>query len=194
MKHSLFVLLLLSAILAMYSGCDQGLAPLPPPPPIDPNAPTGFGGTIYFRNWPHIDSVDNVVWELRLAIFKQIPVDTSGLFNELLRGNVLIYPQIGQTAFSKRDPRDSTGRTLRDTIQYEIYFTTDLDSLPKSYNYAAMAWRFSPNLFVDWKPAGLYATQPYGFTPKTITVRKNIFLRNIDIYCDFRNPPPKPWR
>lgn len=184
----------LSMLILLYSGCDKGLAPLAVTP-IDPNAPTGFGGIIRFANWPPLDSVDIVIQELRLAAFKQAPVDTTGLFAELIRGNIIIYPPIGTTGWSKRerDPMDTTRQRLRDSIHYAIYFTTGLDSLPRSYAYIAMAWRNGPSSFTDWRPAGLYTTQPGTFIPGAITIRKGVFISNVDINCDFRNPPPKPW-
>lgn len=188
-KQARAVGVVLSMLVLLYAGCDKGLAPLAVTP-IDPNAPTGFGGTIRFTNWPPLDSVDIAIQELRLAAFKEAPVDTTGLFIEFIRGNVIIYPPVGTTAWSKRD---STGH-LRDSIHYDIYFTTGLDSLPKSYSYIAMAWRYGPNSFADWRPAGLYTTQPGTFIPGAITIRKNVFISNVDINCDFRNPPPKPWR
>lgn len=188
-RKRLFFTLLIVLLLA-YSGCDKGLVPPPPVPPIDPNAPTGFGGIIRFRNWPPLDSVDLVVQELRIAAFKDAPVDTSGLFFELVRGNIIIYPPIGSTAYAKRD---SAGR-LRDSIHYAIFFTPERDSLPRSFSYIAMAWRYGTNFFTDWRPAGLYTTQPGTFIPGRITVRKNVFIPNVDINCDFRNPPPRPWQ
>lgn len=181
---------LCAVLLICYSGCDKGLAPPPPIPPLDPNAPTGFGGIIRFRNWPPPDSVDLVIQELRIAAFKSPPVDTTGLLVEFLLGNVVIYPPVGTTAYSKRD---SAGN-LRDTIHYSIFFTPGVDSLPASYSYIAMAWRYSSNIFADWRPAGLYTTQPGTFNPGSITVRKNVFIPNVDINCDFRNPPPRPWQ
>lgn len=178
----------LSLLLFFISGCDQGLAPLNIPP-IDPNAPTGFGGVIYFRNWPPLDSVDIVVQELRLAAFKQTPTDTTGLFFEFLRGNVIIYPPVGTTAYSKRD---SAGN-LRDSIHYAIYLRPGQDSLPTSFSYIAMAWRDGPNVFADWRPAGLFTRQPGTFNPGRVDVRQGVFVTNVDIHCDFRNPPPRPW-
>ena len=179
----------LSMLVLLYSGCDKGLAPLAVTP-IDPNAPTGFGGTIRFLRWPRADSIDIAILELRLAAFKDPPIDTTGLFIEFIRGNVIIHPPIGSTNYGTHD---STGR-LRDSIKYAIYFTTGLDSLPKTYSYIAMAWRYGPNSFADWRPAGLYTTHPNTFIPGAITIRKNVFIQNVDINCDFRNPPPKPWR
>lgn len=190
MNRKISAVIVLATFLLFYFGCDKGLAPLPPVPPIDPNAPTGFGGIIRFSNWPPLDSVDLIVQELRIAAFKEPPVDTTGLFFELVRGNIIIYPPIGTTAYAKRD---STGR-LRDSIHYSILFTTGLDSLPRSYSYIAMAWRYGTNFFTDWRPAGLYTTQPGTFNPGSITVKKNVFISNVDLNCDFRNPPPTPWR
>lgn len=178
----------LTFVLFCFSGCDKGLVPVPPVP-IDPNAPTGFGGIIRFNNWPRSDSVDQVVQELRVVAFKTPPRDTTGLIFEFLRGNVIVYPAVGSTAFSKRD---TSGR-LRDTLHYAIVFEPGADSLLATYQYVAMAWRYGANFFADWRPAGVYTTQPGTFNPGSITVRKNIYLGNIDINCDFRNPPPRPW-
>lgn len=188
MKRKHIAAVILSAFLLHSPGCDKGIAPLNIPP-IDPNAPTGFGGIIYFMNWP-TDSVDIKVQELRIAAFKEAPVDTTGLFFEFLRGNVIIYPPVGTPAYSKRD---STGR-LRDSIHYEIFLRPGVDSLPATYTYIAMAWRDGPNVFADWRPAGLYTTQPGTFNPGSITVTRGRFIQNIDIHCDFRNPPPRPWQ
>jgi hypothetical protein len=185
------VLFVIAAIL-ISSGCDKGLSPVPPPTEVlDTNAVTGFGGIVYFRNWPRLDSVDLLVQEIRIAAFKNLPVDTSSLFIEFLRGNVIIYPPVGTTAYSKRD---STGR-LRDSIHYSIVFSRQqIDSLPTNYAYIALAWRYGPNVFADWRPAGVYTTQPGTFIPGSIRVQKYKFLKNVDIHCDFQYPPPRPWR
>lgn len=180
--------IVLSMFVLLYSGCDKGLAPLNIPA-IDPNAPTGFGGVVFFRNWPPIDSVDILIQELRLVAFKNPPTNADTLLLEYLRGNVIIYPPVGTTAYSKRD---SSGH-LRDSIHYAIYFRPGVDSLPATYAYIAMGWRYGPNSSADWQPAGLYTAQPGTFIPGAITIRKNVFTSNVDINCDFRNPPPKPW-
>ncbi len=172
---TLFTLLVLG-----YSGCDKGLEP----------EPSGFSGVIRFRNWPPLDSVDIVVQELRLVAFKNPPIDTTGLLIEFLKGNVVIYPPVGTTAFSKRD---SIGH-LRDSIHYTILFTLPVDEPPITYSYIAMAWRYGSNPFADWRPAGLYTTQPNTFNPGSITISKHVFIPNVDIDCDFHNPPPRPWR
>jgi hypothetical protein len=184
MNRILTVLLL---FVSFYSGCDKGLMP---PPALDPNAPTGFGGIIYFTNWPPLDSVDLVVQELRIAAFKRPPIDTTLLIVEYALGNVIIYPAVGATGYSKRD---SSGH-LRDSIHYAIYFNPGVDVVPATFSYIAMAWRYGPNSLTDWRPAGLYTTQPGTFNPGAITIRKNVFIPNVNIHCDFRNPPPIPWQ
>jgi hypothetical protein len=190
---ALYAMFSVALLVFISGGCDKGLTPPPPPPAAPPelrDSITGFGGVISFRNWPPLDSVDQQVQELRLVAFKNPPIDTSGLIIEFLRGNVLVFPRIGTTAYSKRD---SSGR-LRDTIRYSIEFTPGVDSLPFTYSYIAIAWRYGTNFFADWRPAGLYTTQPGTFIPGAITVREYRYLRNIDVNCDFRNPPPIPWR
>jgi hypothetical protein len=170
----------LALLLLTYSGCDKGLTP----------DPSGFSGVIRFKNWPPLDSVDVLVQELRLVAFKSPPIDTTGLLLEFLKGNVVIYPPVGTPAFTKRD---STGR-LRDSIHYTILFSLPVDAPPITYSYIAMAWRYGSNPFTDWRPAGLYTQQPNTFVPASITISKHVFIPHVDIECDFRNPPPRPWR
>ncbi len=169
------VLVLVTSVL-LCAGCDKGLNP----------DPSGFSGTIHLINWPPPDSV----WELRLVAFKNPPTDSSNLFLEWTRGNVLVYPPIGTTAFKKTD---STGRFV-DSIKYTVLIQgIDVDE-PVRYSYVALAWRYSPNIFTDWRPAGLYAPQPYSFVPKPLVIAKHQFITGVDLYCDFRNPPPRPWQ
>ena len=179
-----FVLFFLSALALFFSGCDKGIAP----------DPTGFSGVIRFRNWPRRDTVDFAVQELRLVAFKKPPIDTTGLLIEFLKGNVVIYPPVGTPAFSKYYRASDSTLQLVDSIKYTVLLNMSVDDPPANYEYIAMAWRYGPNPFADWRPAGLYTTQPGTFNPGSITISKHDFLTNVNVNCDFQNPPPKPWR
>lgn len=163
-------------LLSTLSGCDKGLNP----------DPSGFSGVIYFTNWPPPDSV----WELRLVAFKNPPTDSSILILEWAKGNVLVHPPIGSPAFKKTD---STGRFV-DSIHYTVILHGLSVDEPARFSYVALAWRYSGTDFFAWRPAGIYTLQRSSFIPSPITIPKHTFLRDVNIYCDFRNPPPKPWR
>ncbi len=172
------ILIALLTILVFYSGCDEGLT-------LDPS---GFRGTITFSNWPPPDSV----WELRLVAFKRQPTDSSGLFAEWLKGNVLVHPPIGTPAF-KKFRTDSTNLFV-DSIRYSVTLHGIAVDEPETYVYVALAWRYTQNVFTDWRPAGLYLAQPNTFVPRELVIRKHEYVQDVNIHCDFRNPPPKPWQ
>lgn len=172
-RFSLVVVLILFLVLP---GCDKGLNP----------DPSGFSGTIYLTNWPPPDSV----WELRLVAFRNPPTDSSNLILEWAKGKVLVHPPIGTPAFKKTD---STGRFV-DSIRYTVVLHGVSVDEPARFAYIALAWRYSATDFFAWRPAGIYTVHHNSFIPTPITIPKHTFLRGIHIYCDFRNPPPKPWR
>ncbi len=162
----------LAVILLCLSGCDKGLTPL--------NEPSGISGTIHFKNWPPISQV----YELRLVAFPTYPSDSSSLIAMLLAGGVAVYPPFGVTSF----PRNN-----QDTLQFAI--TTDGTLLQvRNYAYVALAWRYGPGVFTDWRPAGVYSLVPGSNIPAPVRVLLHKTQPNIDIYVDFSNPPPRPWR
>jgi hypothetical protein len=171
MKHTLVSVTVVSTYAFLLCGCDKGLAPL--------NEPSGFSGVIRFQNWPPQDSV----LDLRVVAFKQYPTDSSGILVELLAGRAVVYPAVTGPGF----PR------FVDSVQYE--FTTDGSPLQiTKYDYVVVAWRYGPNFFSDWRPAGVYTTQPNTFIHAPVRVLLHKILQDINIQCDFRNPPPRPWR
>ncbi len=176
MKRLFLSVTVLTLVFLSFQGCDKGLTP----------DPSGFTGVIRFTNWPPPDSVQ----ELRLVAFKSPPTDSSGLLVEFLKGNVVIYPPVGTPAFTKfKDNGD-----FIDSIKYTVI----LQNLPAGeatrYTYVALAWRYGPNVFADWAPAGVYSLQPSTHVPATLVVEKHNVVRDVNILCDFRNLPPKPWR
>jgi hypothetical protein len=175
MKFIKQTVLLLSVLLLYYSGCDKGLT-------IDP---TGFSGTVRLKNFPSPDSL----YELRIVAFKTFPSDSVGLLLDLIKGNVYVYPPIGTPGLQKFD---SLGRNI-DHYNYTLLLQGSVAE-NTSLTYIAMAWRYSPNFFSDWRPAGIYTLQPGTFNASTVNIPKHTFITNINFECDFRNLPPKPWR
>lgn len=158
-------------LLALLASCDTGLSPL--------NEPSGFRGVMRFRNWPPPDSVH----ELRLVAFESIPTDSTGILAALLAGRAAVYP-----ALERRLPR------FVDSIEYEFTTKTGVNLKVTNYQYVIVAWQYGPNIFADWRPAGVYARQPNSFEPASVRVLLHRITPNINIEVDFRNTPQWPWR
>jgi len=168
----------LTVLLLFAAGCDTGLGP--------PDEPSGFSGVVRFRHWPPADSV----LELRLIAFQTYPSDSASILLDLLYGYAVAYPQIGQPNLLL----DTTQHVLfADSIRYT--FSTAGTTLKVGvYNYVAMAWRYGPNVFADWSPAGVYSTGPGPYDAAPVRVLLHKTITGIDIVADFATPPPKPWR
>lgn len=163
---------LIALSLVVMVGCDRGLAPL--------NEPSGFSGTITFKNWP---ADPNTVLELRLVAFTNFPSDSVAIFPALLAGQAVVYPPVGTTGFAK----------YVDSIPYS--FTTNGTTLQvTTYKYIAVAQRFGTNFFADWKPCGVYTLGPGPFDPAPVQVLLHRVATDVNITVDFNNPPPKPWQ
>jgi hypothetical protein len=170
--------LLVAMMLLSIAGCDKGLTPI--------DNPSGFSGTIRFRNWPTPDNV----FELRLIAFKEFPRDSSGILQLLIQNKLDVYPPLGSPAFKKFD---STGTRHIDSLQYE--FSTQGTTLKvANYEYIVVGWRYSSTNLFAWRPAGVYSVAANSFEPKPLRVLLHRIAPNIDIEVDFNNPPPTPWR
>jgi len=126
----------------------------------------------------------------RWSTILNTPTDTSGLILEFFLGHVLVYPPIGTTAFTRYD---STGNFVS-SIKYSVILRNVTEESPASFAYVALAWRYGLNFGVDWRPAGVYTTHPNTFIPSPLVVPLHRFPKDINIECDFRNPPPRPWQ
>jgi hypothetical protein len=169
---------LLTVLVLFSTGCDTGLGP--------PDSPSGFSGVIRFKHWPSADSVQ----ELRMIAFPSYPSDSASILFDLLHGYAIVYPQIGKPNLLLDTTQHVRGA---DSICYA--FTTLGTTLQVGvYNYVALAWRYGPNLFSDWRPAGVYTTGPGQFDPAPVRVLLHKNITGIDIVADFSNPPPKPWQ
>lgn len=119
-------ILLLLALLLIYTGCDHGLEP--------PDAlPLGsIRGTVtYVGPWPPRDSLN----DLRFVALPFVPRDTLDLFRDL---NQLVFSD--RLAFNV--PVDSIDTFFVEGVPAQIYV------------YSGVAQQFTTNLF-DWRPVGL---------------------------------------
>lgn len=164
-------LVLFATFLLCSSGCDTGLTPL--------NEPSGFRGVIRFKNWPSPDSVR----EIRIVAFEEFPTDSTGIIATLATGRAAVYPELDQ-----RLP------TFVDSIEYEFTTKLGINLQLRNYAYIILAQQYGPNVFTDWRPAGVYTARTNTFDPAPIRVLLHRIAQNIDIDVDFRNPPPRPWR
>jgi hypothetical protein len=162
---------LLVVVLLSPGGCDTGLAPL--------NEPSGFSGVITFKNWPPPDSVQ----ELRVIAFLEIPSDSASILQVLLSGGAAVYPNVGAKGLDQ----------YVDSLHYT--FTTEGSLLQvATYKYVAIAHKYGPDIFKDWRPAAVYSTDPVSQTPTPVRVLLHKITPGINFDVDFHNPPPKPWR
>lgn len=169
-----FLSFLLIPFLFLGPGCDKGLEP--------PTGETGFSGVIHFTNWPSADSVR----ELRLVAFEQFPSDSTGILTSLLTGRAALFP-----------PDLSSKGSLPkfvDTAQYTFTTKNGINLQVQEYAYVVIAQQYGPNVFTDWRPAGVYTLKANSFDPTPVRVLLHRVVQNIDILVDFHNPPPKPWR
>jgi hypothetical protein len=137
---------------------------------------TGFGGTVtFFGNWP--DSIQRT----HIVIFKDpllAPSDFN-IFNlkyvswEIPYGtDTWQYTSIDSSVI----PGDST-------------FT------PGEYAYVAVAQQKTVDLSLsrkDWFVAGVYYLFGDTSQPGTMVIQEDKYTDNVNIICDFDNPPPQP--
>ena len=70
-----------------------------------------------------------------------------------------------------------------------------LEILPGVYSYVAVAQSSTPTISLtrkDWKVVGIYYSNGNNSNPGKLIISKNEFVPNINITCDFDNPPPQP--
>jgi hypothetical protein len=162
------VLLALAGLL----GCNEELGPL--------NEPSGFGGVIRFRHWPPVQTIR----EMRLVAFEDVPADSTGIIPMLLAGKAAAYPPIGQDYLP----------TLVDSVVYEFTTSVGTNLQVRQYAYVAVMYQYGPNIFADWRPAGVYTTAGPGFQPAPLRVLLHRIVPGVNITVDFDSLPPIPWR
>ncbi|RKY95100.1 MAG: hypothetical protein DRQ01_00655 [Ignavibacteriae bacterium] len=137
---------------------------------------TGFGGNIVFYGvWP--DSIKRT----HIVMFKD-PLLTSLNFNILnLKYLSLEIPfGVGYYNYSSADT-----------------FLFPFDGIIEAgeYAYLAVAQQSTEELSFerkDWFVTGVYYANGDTTTPGILTIPANTMVRDINIICDFDNPPPQP--
>ncbi len=151
-------------------GCDHGIVPATLQ---EEQQKAGFSGNISFIGaWP-----DSVKWTL-LVVFKN-PLTSSASFNVFNVGYI--------------------SHPLPNGIK-EINFSTFQDTgyVPISagiYSYVAVAQSYKTVLSLnraDWHIVGIYFSNNDTTTPGKLNIPDNTMVNNINIKCDFDNPPPQP--
>lgn len=148
--------------------CNHGIEPAP-----EINVEPGFSGTVYFNGtWP-----DDIL-QTRIVLFKE-PLLSAEDFNTLnLRYISEIIP--------------------KDTKEYNYTTLSEDAALAniESGEYAYLAVAQSKALFSlsrqDWFVVGIYTIPPDTVNPAKLIIPENRFLKNINIKCDFDNPPIQP--
>ncbi len=168
--QSVFVLLIIS--LALLPCCNEELGPS--------NASSGFSGVLYFKNWP---TTTDSLREMRLIVFDAVPTDSSQILQSLLGGHAAIWPAAG-----KKFPM------FVDSLPYVFTTVTGTNLQVRNYEYVAVVFQFGPSLLTDWAIAGVYTVPGTAFTPAPLRVLLHRVEPNINIYVDFHNLPPRPWR
>jgi len=164
MKLRLLSILLIPVLFS----CSHGIEPAP-----EVTQEPGFSGTIYFKGaWP-----DSII-QTRIVLFKD-PLLSSADFN----------------AFNLRYVSEMIPEN---TTEYTYNTLSDLSSVaniePGEYSYLAVAQStaFASFSRSDWVVVGLYTIPPDTLNPAKLKIPPNTFLTNINIYCDFDNPPIQP--
>ncbi|MEN8192422.1 MAG: hypothetical protein ABFS12_06365 [Bacteroidota bacterium] len=163
-----FVVIITLSIIILIA-CDGGLAPTG----SDIANKTGFGGTVTF-----VGEWDSQITQTNIVVFKD--------------------PLLSEADF------DITNlKYLSTSIPYgsSEYSYNTIDSIIfgniESGNFAYLAVVQTKNEEIsmdrkDWFVVGVYQSEDLGIEPGAITVEKNKFKFDVDIICDFNNPPQQP--
>ena len=159
-----FSIIFLFVSLLILNSCDKGIEPLP--------AGVGFSGTITFiGTWPEgITRTYLVVFKTELKTAADFsPLNIKFISNEIPYGTTTFPYSSADSAFGSISP----GR----------------------YEYIVVAQSKTPTLSlnrVDWTVAGIYYNGSDTTKPGVLVVPNNGEAKNINISCDFNNPPPQP--
>ena len=157
-------------IVFVFLTCDKGIEPK------EDTEPRGFSGTITFiGEWPA------GIKRTHIVLFKD-PLNSTADFNILNIKYVSLEIPNGSQSYN--------------------YNTTEPAVLPESgyldtgeYSYLAVGQSETEDLSLnrsDWFVAGLYFSEGDSTKPGKITVSSGVITENVNIVCDFDNPPPQP--
>jgi len=166
-------LLVSSIFLVLFLSCnsDHGIAPKPFVPET-----TGFSGRITFVGiWP--DSIQRT----HIVLFKDpllAPSDFTILNLRFISWEIPFG--VGYYIYSSAD---------------SSYFPPDGIIEAGEYSYVAVAQQSTDELSLsrkDWFVAGVYYADGDTSQPGKLIIPEKTMVRNIDIICNFDNPPPQP--
>jgi hypothetical protein len=162
--------LLLALIALLFLRCDGGLTSPEPETGV-----TGFTVKITFLGtWPQ------GVKRTHLMVFKN-PVTTADNFSISNLGVISDSIAYGSSVYNFNSINNVS----------VIYF----QAVPGTYPYVVVAQSKTENLSFDrkdWTIAGVYYSGTGTSTPGVLTIEKDKMTKEINITCDFNNPPPQP--
>ena len=151
--------------------CDKGIAPYSQVTA----GPAGFDGKVtFYGSWP--DSVQQTY----IVVFKQTLQSSSDFFPPNLSYVVGPIPY-GATEYSYNSI-DNNG-------------VSSFSLNPGSYNYVVVAQSKKSTLSLnrsDWTVVGIYYLPGDTTNPGTLIIKSGEITHNINIDCNFDNPPPQP--
>lgn len=161
-----FTLALFLLLLFHFYGCNKGLSP------ISAEEKAGFSGTITFVGmWPE------GITRTHLVVF-QHELKSATDFNIINIKYVSLEIPYGVKTYS--------------------FNSTDSSYLAigaGTYEYVAVAQSKTPGLSLDrknWSVAGVYYSNNDTTKPGILEIPENTLVRNINIVCNFNDPPPQP--
>ena len=159
--------IIFSIIILLY-GCNKGISPEP-----EVEQEPGFSGTITFiGQWP------DGITRTHVVVFKN-PLNLPSDFSAFNLRYVSLEIPYGTTIYN-----------------YNSFDSNSVSSVVAGdYSYIAVAQSKTPNLSlnrVDWFVVGVYYTNGDTSTPGKLIIPPNTLIQNINITCDFNNPPPQP--
>ncbi|MGD8781269.1 MAG: hypothetical protein PVH88_20180 [Ignavibacteria bacterium] len=166
--------LLTTAILLLIISisCDGGIEPYPEP--LDPGL-TGFSGLITFTgDWPE------GVTRTHLVVFENTINSYADFFPPNMSFIVDPVPY-GATEFEYNSNDNN----------YENLFEIE----PGTYRYIVVAQSSTKEISLsrsDWVVVGIYYNEGDNSTPGSMTIEEGKITADINIVCDFNNPPLQP--
>lgn len=162
LKYIISFILLIFSLLA--AGCDKGIEPR--------TDVTGFSGRITFKGaWP--DSIKRTY----VVAFDSL-LETPNDFNLYNIKFISAEIPLG-VSYYDFDSRDSA------LVPIEA----------GKFDYVVVVQQKTPQISLfrkDWIVAGVYYANGDTTNPGKLIIPENSFIRNVNIICDFDNPPPQP--
>jgi hypothetical protein len=153
-------------ILLINGGCDKGIEPRPT------DEIPGFSGRITFIGaWP--DSIQRT----HIVVFDSLleQANDFNVFNLKFVSGEIPYG----VPYYDFDSRDSAYVPI----------------VPGTFSYIAVIQQQKKDLSFnrnDWTVAGIYYINGDTTHPAQLTIPEKTLVKNVNIWCDFNNPPPQP--